>query len=462
MVGMWMKKKKKRRNSLPPGTLGQPLVGETIRFLRAFKLNKIDEFISERVVAYGPVFKTRLFGQPTVVFTGPAGNQFWLFNDGKLFHGNARGPHRAILGVNSLLDRNGEDHKRMRAAFMNFFAPESLKKVVGNMDSVVRRHLDDFWEGRDLVHAVPLMKFQTFSVTCNVLFNLQDKDQVEELRDHFTVAAEGIYSFPLNFPGSRLHRALRARSHIDRILSSLIARRKDDILEGRESSYPDLISTLLKITNNEGKPLSDQELKDNIVVLTIAGYETTAMTLALMCKLLAANPHCFHRIAQESEEIVSGKCGEEQLTWEDVQRMKYLWMVVQETLRIIPPVSGIFRQAIMDIVYEGYTIPKGWALYWSNYSTVYLEDLFREPHKFNPTRFEGSYRLPPYSFMPFGGGPRMCPGNEYAKLEILITMHHLVKRYRWISEDPEEPIVRNPLCFPARGLPLKLSSIQKA
>ncbi|KAH9294248.1 hypothetical protein KI387_040547, partial [Taxus chinensis] len=394
---------------------------------------------------------------PTVVFTGPAGNRFWLFNDGKLFHGNAQGPHRAVIGRNSLLDKTGNEHRRIRAALMNFFSPDSLKKLVGRMDSAVRRHLDEYWDGRDLVHAAPLIKSQTFSVTCEVLFDLQNKEEVEELCEHFKVATEGIYTFPLRLPGTRLHRALRARAHIDRILSAMITRRKDDVLSGRVSAEEDLVWSLVSMTDKDDKPLTDKEVKDNMVLFIIAGHETTAMTIALMCKMLSSNPHCSEKIAKESEEIISHKSEGEPLTWEDVQRMKYLWSVAQETLRIIPPISGIFRKATTDINYGGYTIPKGWSLYWSNYSTVYHQDFFPEPHKFDPLRFEISSSITPYSFLPFGGGPRMCPGNEYAKLEILMTMHHLVKRYRWEAQFPDEPIIRNPLCVPARGLPLRLS-----
>ncbi|KAH9302539.1 hypothetical protein KI387_014122 [Taxus chinensis] len=411
-------------------------------------------------MTYGPVFKTCLFGQPTVVFTGPAGNRFWMFNDGKLFHGNARGPHRAIIGPNSLLDKNGDEHRRMRANLMKFFSGNSLKQLVGRMDSAIRRHLDDYWDGRDLVYAVPLIKFQTFSVTCEVLFNLHNRKEVEELCELFKVAVEGIYTFPIRLPGTRLHRALRARLHIDRILSGVITRRKNDVLAGRVSGEEDLIWNLLNMTNKEDKPLSEQEVKDNMVLLIIAGHETTAMTLTLMCKMISSNPHCFEKIARESQEIVSHESAGEQLTWDDVQRMKYLWSVAQETLRIIPPISGIFRRATTDIHYGAYTIPKGWTLYWSNYSTVYRKDIFPEPQKFDPSRFEASACVSPYSFLPFGGGPRMCPGNEYAKLEIVITMHHLVRRYRWRAVILDEPIIRNPQCNPARGLPLEISSIQ--
>lgn len=94
-------------------------------------------------------------------------------------------------------------------------------------------------------------------------------------------------------------------------------------------------------------------------------------------------------------------------------------------------------------------------LYWSANSTHKNSECFWEPSRFDPSRFEGSGPAP-YTFVPFGGGPRMCPGKEYARLEILVFMHHLVKRFRWEMLVPHEKIVVNPMPIPAKGLPVRL------
>ena len=154
-------------------------------------------------------------------------------------------------------------------------------------------------------------------------------------------------------------------------------------------------------------------------------------------------------------EIAKSKSTGEFLNWDDLQKMKYSWNVVQEVLRLAPPSQGTFREALTDFVFNGFTIPKGWKLYWSaNYNHMnpaYLP----EPEKFDPTRFEGNGRAP-YTFVPFRGGPRMCPGKEYARLEILVFMHHLVKRYRWKKILPDEKITVDPLPQPTKGLPILL------
>ncbi|CAL5418144.1 unnamed protein product [Camellia sinensis] len=135
--------------------------------------------------------------------------------------------------------------------------------------------------------------------------------------------------------------------------------------------------------------------------------------------------------------------------------MKLSWNVACEVLRLAPPVQGAFRDVLTDFMYEGFYIPKGWKIYWSMHSTHKNPEYFWEPYKFDPSRFDG--RGPaPYTFVPFGGGPRMCPGKEYARLEILVFMHNLVKRIKWEKLISDKKIVVNPMPIPEKGLPIQL------
>lgn len=157
----------------------------------------------------------------------------------------------------------------------------------------------------------------------------------------------------------------------------------------------------------------------------------------------------------EQLEIAGTKQPGVLLEWEDLQRMKYSWRAAQEALRLYPPVQGTFREAIKDFTYDGFTIPTGWKIYWNVNSTHKKSEHFNDPEQFDPSRFEGAGPRP-YTFVPFGGGRRMCPGIDFARMEILIFLHNIVKNFKWDLLDPNEKVVVDPIPIPVSGLPVKL------
>ncbi|KAL1533778.1 beta-amyrin 28-monooxygenase [Salvia divinorum] len=143
------------------------------------------------------------------------------------------------------------------------------------------------------------------------------------------------------------------------------------------------------------------------------------------------------------------------LTWDDIEKMKFSWSVARESLRLMPPAVGAFREATTEFTYSCFTIPKGWKTFWTVHSTHKNPDCFPEPERFDPARFKGSGPVP-YTFVPFGGGPKMCPGKEYARLELLIMMHNVVRRFKLEETIPNEKIVYHATPTPVHGLPLRL------
>ncbi|KAK2980813.1 hypothetical protein RJ640_020465 [Escallonia rubra] len=158
---------------------------------------------------------------------------------------------------------------------------------------------------------------------------------------------------------------------------------------------------------------------------------------------------------KEQMDIVTSQESKDSLTWEDTKKIRYSWNVVNEVLRLMPPAIGTFREAITDFTYAGYLIPKGWKLHTLIGATHKNANYFPDPEKFDPSRFEGKGPAP-YTFIPFGGGPRMCPGNEYARLAILVFMHNVVTTFKWEKLIPDEKVLHKPLPVPAHGLPVRL------
>lgn len=144
------------------------------------------------------------------------------------------------------------------------------------------------------------------------------------------------------------------------------------------------------------------------------------------------------------------------MTWEDLGKMKYTWRVAMETLRMFTPLYGGFRKTLEDIEYQGYTIPKGWQILWVSGMTHMDDSIFPEPSKFDPGRFENPAGVPPYTYIPFGGGARICPGYEFAKIETLITIRYLVTHFTWKLCCNDNRFRRDPMPVPTQGLPIQI------
>ncbi|CAL5345063.1 unnamed protein product [Camellia sinensis] len=236
---------------------------------------------------------------------------------------------------------------------------------------------------------------------------------------------------------------------------AIIKQRKVDLGDGKASLTQDILSHMLVTSDENGNFMKEAEIANKILSLLIGGHDTASSVCASVVMFLAELPHVYQRVYEEQMEIAKSKAPGELLNWDDIKKMKYSWNVACEVMRLAPPLQGTFREAMTDFMYNGFSIPKGCKLYWSANSTHKNSEFFFEPHKFDPSRFEGSGPVP-YTYVPFGGGPRMCPGKEYARLEILVFMHNLVKRFKWEKVIPNEKIVFDPMPNPEKGLPIRL------
>ncbi|KAJ4843691.1 hypothetical protein Tsubulata_025407 [Turnera subulata] len=447
---------------LPPGSVGLPLVGETISFLRAQKQDKVNQWMQKRFEEHGQMFKTSIFGAKTVVLTGQAGNRF-LFNAGD--NGVSFQQPKSlvsVLGKYSLFELSGSRHKLFRNAIVGFVKPESLQRFVGLMDSLVQQQLAKQLDGKDSVQIVTLMKKMAFNVTCSILFGIPDGEEKEIFLEEFSTAVKGCWSIPVEFPGTVFHTAMKARKSLCKRLLKLIDKVKAEMEAGRMDAQDNMIATFVALRDENGEPVTEEEMLDMVLSLVMASHDTTTILLTLFIRYLSRDSELYNKVLQEQKEFLKVRQSNGgRLNWTDMQRMKYTWRVAQEILRFYPPIFGNFRQIVRDDVnFDGFDIPKGWQLLWVASGTHMDSNIFEDPEKFDPSRFETSSKTyPQYTYLPFGAGPRMCPGNEFARIESLLVIHHFITKYKWTEMVPDEPIIRAPLPFPAKGLPVKLYAV---
>ncbi|XP_047314250.1 beta-amyrin 28-monooxygenase-like [Impatiens glandulifera] len=444
--------------NLPPGKSGFPVIGETFQYLASGWRGHPESFIYDRIRNYSSyIFRTNLMLEQTVVFCGAPAHKFIFSNENKLVQSWWPSSVDKIF-PSSNQTSSMEEAIKMRKMLPNFFKPEALQRYIGMMDIIARRHFDSDWGKNDYIVVFPLSKKFTFWIACRIFLSVDDPKEVERLLERFNLVAEGLLSLPVDLPGTPFRRAINASEMIRGELIGIIKKRKIDLTEGNASPVQDILSHMLLTADDDGKFMTETDIADKILGLLVGGHDTASSACAFIVKYLAELPEVYHGVYNEQMEIEKSKAQGELLNWNDIQKMKYSWNVACEVLRLAPPLQGAFRSVLVDFMYEGFSIPKGWKIYWSAHSTHKNPEYFSDPYKFDPSRFEGSGPAP-YTFVPFGGGPRMCPGKEYARLEILVFMHNLVKKYKWEMLIPDEKIIVNPMPVPEKGLPVRLFPI---
>ncbi|KAJ0651578.1 putative abieta-7,13-dien-18-ol hydroxylase [Helianthus annuus] len=405
--------------------------------------------------------KQVFFGYPTVVLHGPTANKFIYTCDGNLLSNTQPPSVSKILGSKNIMELSGNDHKRVRVALVSFLKPEVLKQYVAKVDEEIRHHLQTNWHGKhEALQVQPLIKTLTFNIICSLLFGIERGPKREKFLPLFKDMMAGLLSIPITLPFTRYKRAITARKKLVPMLSHLIHEKRDGLMEKTQQGNPhkDLITSMLSIRNDDGSTMmSKEEIIDSIIAVMMAGYDTTSVLLTFLVRLLANDKSIYSNIVRATI-----KASNEALRWEDLTKMTYTWRVATEMMRINTPVPLSFRRAKQDIEYGGFIIPKGWQVLLSASMTHMDHSLFQNPTMFDPTRFEKhAPSPPPFSYVAFGGGPRMCPGIELAKMETLAMIHRLVTTFTWELLEKDESFKRVPMPEFDQGLLVRVKPLKQ-
>jgi cytochrome P450 len=425
--------------ALPPGSLGLPLIGDTLNFLQD------SDFAKKRHQQYGPIFKSSIFGQPTVFMSGQEANLFVLSNDNQYFVVAWPASTRALLGPLSLALQTGANHQNRRKLLYQAFQPRALVGYIGAMENITQRYLEK-WAKMETVTWYPELRKYTFDVAGKLLVGLENGSETA-LGHNFETFAEGLFSIPWDLPFTLFGKAKKGRKLLLAELEKIIRDRQQGTPSGN-----DALSLLISARDDEGNSLSLEDLKDQVLLLLFAGHETLTSAITSFCLLLAQNPDVMAKVRAEQQQFSAT----EPLTLEQLKQMTYLEQVLREVLRLIPPVRGIFRTAINACEFGGYEIPKGWNVVSGINQTHHDSQLYPEPERFDPDRFSSERSPKPFSYVPFGGGLRDCLGKEFARLEMKLFAAKMIREYEWdLLPDQDLNLITVPIPHPRDGLQVK-------
>ncbi|XP_022136913.1 abscisic acid 8'-hydroxylase 1-like [Momordica charantia] len=431
----------RRKLPLPPGSMGWPYMGET------FQLYSQDPnvFFASKKKRYGPIFKSHILGYPCVMVSSPEAAKFVLVTKAHLFKPTFPASKERMLGKNAIFFHQGDYHAKLRRLVLRTFMPEKIRNIVPSIESIAKNTVQS-WEGQS-INTFQEMKMFAFEVSLLSIFGKDEALYFEDLKRCYYILEKGYNSMPINLPGTLFHKAMKARKELANILTKILSTRRE-----MKRDHNDLLGSFM----GEKEGLTDEQIADNVIGLIFAARDTTASVLTWILKYLGENPSVLQAVTAEQEAIMKAKqSGDDNLTWGDTKNMPVTSRVIQETLRVASVLSFTFREAVEDVEFDGYLIPKGWKVLPLFRNIHHSPEIFPHPEKFDPSRFEVAQK--PNTYMPFGNGTHSCPGNELAKLEMLVLLHHLTTKYRWSVVGAQEGIQYGPFALPHNGLPIRIS-----
>ncbi|XP_051113547.1 abscisic acid 8'-hydroxylase 2 [Andrographis paniculata] len=455
----WRRRRGTYQRRLPPGSMGWPYIGETLKLYNQHP----NTFFSIRRKRYGNIFKSHILGCPCVMISSPEGAKVVLVSQAHLFKPTYPPSKEKMIGPEALFFHQGDYHSRLKKLVQASFIPCVIKGSVPGIENIVRSLIPRWEHCTSPICTLKEMKQYAFEVAIISVFGNKPEAEAETegIKCLYHALEKGYNSMPIDFPGTPFYKAMKARKSLNETLRKLIEKRrqKGDAGEG-------LLGVMLTAQNNNNinnnnknnkkAELSDSQIADNIIGVIFAAHDTTATVLTWVLKYLHDNPNVLEAVSRE-QEAIRQKLHEEHrrgLTWEDTRSMLLTTRVIQETLRSASILSFTFREAVEDVEFQGYVIPKGWKVLPLFRTIHHSSDFFPHPEKFDPTRFE----VPPRAntYMPFGNGVHSCPGSELAILEMLILLHHLTLTYRWRVVGEDESIQYCPFPVPRGGLPIQI------
>jgi cytochrome P450 len=403
-------------------------------------------FIEGLSCEYGDVVHLRIMNLRVCLVAHPEGIKHVLQENHRNYRKSFDYKILARLLGQGLVTSEGSLWLRQRRLMQPMFHRQRVAGFGALMAECTMAMLDK-WRGRaergEVFDVAPEMMRLTLQIVGRALLSMDLIAQADKIGRNITIANErfgnmGLSAFVPWLPTPGNTRFRRAAAVLRKIVLDIIAERRRD---GRD--HEDLLSMLLAVRDEEtGRGMKDEQLRDEVLTLILAGHETTATALSWTWYLLSRNPEAERKLHAEVDEVLGGRPA----SVADLPNLSYTATVIDEAMRLYPPVWAVGRAAIADDEVMGYRVPSGCNVLLSQWLAHHHPAFWENPNSFEPERFspERNATRPRYAYFPFGGGPRMCIGNLFALIEAQIVLATVAQKYS-LRVPSEHPIELQPL-----------------
>lgn len=466
MSSVVQKIKPKQPQNHPPGPFGHWLMGVMPKF-QADSIQAMNNMAAE----YGDAIRFHAIGPfYGYIFFHPDHNKHILQDNNKNY---TKIPHPSLVTLqpvigNGLLTSDGEFWRQQRRLAQPAFHKRRLASFAETMTACTERMLArwqpliDSGEPFDLAHE---MMELTLEIVGHTLFSIDITQEAETVGEAFTEVSEYISMLTrrpfsdilVNLPFTPQHRTVKQfTQRLDEVVNQIIEQRRQT---PADQMPDDLLTMLMEAEDiDTGQRMDDRQLRDEVMTIMLAGHETTALALTWAFYLLAEHPEVYNRLQEEVDRVLNGRLP----TFADLPELTYTTMVIEETLRLYPPAYAIARFGQGPDQVSGYDLPKNAVVTLSPFLTHRHPDFWEEPERFDPERFtpERKAERHRFAYIPFGAGPRLCIGNNFAMTEAILLLA-TISQQTGLTLTHRHPVEMDPLITLRPKYGLEVTAHQK-
>ena len=411
-------------------------------------------FFKRMQARYGDIYWLRILNYPYFVVHDPK-----LIETILIHHADALEKDqvtralRDMLGL-GLLTNEGEPWKVQRRLASPSLRPKQIRAYASDMLRFTNQHIQN-WTDEKTIDLSSEMMSLTLKIVLKTILGIEEFGNSRKAGEALGTVMESFFKennsawslVPKKIPLAHRREFKKAVHILDEIIYALIEKRKSKNTQG-----DDLLNRFILAKDEHGHAMSDQQLRDETMTMFLAGHETTSLSMTYLFTLLAENPLEEMRVLEEI-----GALGKKEIGLEDIPKLKYLEAAAKEALRIFPPAWLIGRRVISDFKAGGVLFEKDQEILFPQSSIHHDMRFFENPHAFKPSRWlDGSLdENPKFAYFPFGGGSRVCLGNHFAMMEIILVVSTILQKYQLRKVDTS-PMVMLPAITLRTKEPIKM------